>query len=481
MHTRVTILAACIGIGLLAAPWVQAQGQKGKTGQKARGKEKVEAPAVAAEAEAAPIASEGTFEACQDGQDNDGDTHVDCEDQDCEIYAICVPEPPPEYEPEPVFLEGPVTQTVVVHHRPLVERGGLCSDGLDNDSDGLVDCFDKDCHRTWYCRRQIYYVPEPSDKAPGFMFSIGGGLALPNFRGESEPVDSTFHGEVQFYPDLGLMAQLKFGYLPLRWMGLGVNINGGVSAASNREETEDSDLSFRYKYEAAKAFAFAGVFVRFQYPGERFVPYIDIGGGYSYARQRWWIYDGQEDWEDIDEEDSRYLDGLEEVETRTFRHFTLALEPGFDVFVRKRSVAVGLRAWLPVWATANPSTDNIGVMLNVTVTPMWRERPRLRPEYENPAATFEEETGEAPELEAAVPETVPDQPPEAAADAPFEGRWEKAETGPVEESTSEATGAEAAPSDAVAEDPYAEPKEDAKPARKNRKSKKDKKDKKASE
>ena len=33
--------------------------------------------------------NETTLDACRDRQDNDGDGHVDCDDQDCEIFAIC--------------------------------------------------------------------------------------------------------------------------------------------------------------------------------------------------------------------------------------------------------------------------------------------------------------------------------------------------------------------------------------------------------
>jgi hypothetical protein len=33
---------------------------------------------------------ENTIALCQDDADNDGDGHVDCDDQDCTIFAICV-------------------------------------------------------------------------------------------------------------------------------------------------------------------------------------------------------------------------------------------------------------------------------------------------------------------------------------------------------------------------------------------------------
>jgi hypothetical protein len=55
----------------------------------------VAAPASAAEKEQAEpaLVQENTLEGCRDGQDNDGDGHVDCADQDCAIYAACVQQP----------------------------------------------------------------------------------------------------------------------------------------------------------------------------------------------------------------------------------------------------------------------------------------------------------------------------------------------------------------------------------------------------
>jgi hypothetical protein len=108
---------------------------------------------------------------------------------------------------------------------------------------------------------------------------------------------------------------------------------------------------------------------------------------------------------------------MSDYDVRIFRHFTVALEPGFDVFVAKRVFAVGVRAWMPVWATSNPDVDNIGVMLNFSFTPMWREKPVIKPEYANPASTFEEETMEeeptVPATEGTVVAAEPAAPPPA--------------------------------------------------------------------
>lgn len=80
---------------------------------------------------------ENTLEMCQDSVDNDNDRHVDCDDQDCEIFAICVePEPaapaeqpapaapvaeePPRPEPDP---EEPTRVSVPRGYRRADSRG----------------------------------------------------------------------------------------------------------------------------------------------------------------------------------------------------------------------------------------------------------------------------------------------------------------------------------------------------------------------
>lgn len=64
-----------------------------------------------------------TPENCSDGIDNDGDGKVDCADGDCVNAANCV---------------TPSTET-------------NCSDGVDNDKDGKVDCADGDCSNSPSC------------------------------------------------------------------------------------------------------------------------------------------------------------------------------------------------------------------------------------------------------------------------------------------------------------------------------------------
>ena len=56
---------------------------------------------------------ENTLAACSDGVDNDGDAYVDCDDQDCSIFAVCA--------------------------------GGDADADADSCTDGLVDCGDGTC------------------------------------------------------------------------------------------------------------------------------------------------------------------------------------------------------------------------------------------------------------------------------------------------------------------------------------------------
>ena len=65
-------------------------------------------------------------ENCTDGVDNDGDGMADCDDQDCQNDIAC---------------QLPETETV-------------CDDGRDDDGDGFVDCADTDCTNDPVCAPQ---------------------------------------------------------------------------------------------------------------------------------------------------------------------------------------------------------------------------------------------------------------------------------------------------------------------------------------
>jgi hypothetical protein len=55
------------------------------------------------------LVQENTLVGCRDNKDNDGDGHVDCKDQDCEIYAMCLRPQATAPAPPPVLLSSYTT------------------------------------------------------------------------------------------------------------------------------------------------------------------------------------------------------------------------------------------------------------------------------------------------------------------------------------------------------------------------------------
>lgn len=108
---------------------------------------------------------ENTDEKCSDFIDNDGDGSVDCEDMDCSAQSIAVcqgswkgpingtgviqqTQAPTRRGPDlPALGEGMTVEDLMgVGDDKDGERNDLvCSDGLDNDGDGRVDCADFGC------------------------------------------------------------------------------------------------------------------------------------------------------------------------------------------------------------------------------------------------------------------------------------------------------------------------------------------------
>jgi hypothetical protein len=402
--TRKTWIKSLALAGLIvvsAAAGAQAKkGAKKKVGieKKVEAKAAVEAEAtpaageaslegeVADEAAAPEPAPEGSLEACQDQVDNDLDGHIDCADQDCEVFAACVTASTPE-----TVEEAPAEPVMMVAPPPLPERAWQCKDGIDNDENGLVDCHESACQISRYCKRKMYERPEPPEKVPGVFINFGFGLALPNYDVPTAETRSDDYGRVPFDPDIGLMLDFQAGYLFLKWLGAGINFKYAATFASNRERYYvEYDTTDNYKYVGTKFWGNLGGFVRFQWPFKRVVPHLSLHVGYSSTKYRWHIYDPDNSWNDVvdyeSDEDNNYIEG--ERDERTVpddggrsRHFLFALEPGFDAFVIKRLFGVGMRVWLPVVANENSSYDNVGVLLSFTFTPTWREAPRLKSEY----------------------------------------------------------------------------------------------------
>jgi hypothetical protein len=418
---------------------------------------------------------EDSLDACRDRLDNDRDGHFDCDDQDCQIYAICVIPRLPETEPEPEFepeeeplmmapMPSPGILLVAPSYDPRTrpETGTHCRDNIDNNENGLVDCYEKSCQSYRFCRRKIYERPETPNRRPGLFMGFGIGLATPNYRQPTAESKTTRGGDrIPFDPDLGAMGSFDIGYMFLKWIGIGIDVKGlSTSATNNYKGLSDEDDPMNYKYKGDKRSFFGGAFIRLQWPFSRIVPHLDIAGGYSYSSYEWRVYEPLTSWDDIDSWDSEDEEDMPDREVRrsTYRHFTFALSPGIDFFIAKRLLAIGLKAWLPVVAHQDSSTDNTGVMITFTGTPMWRERKRIKTEYlDQPEATtppppiplepYEPENAEADED---IQEEVPE---DAAMEAEAQTEDEEAADTEVEPETDDQEAAVEEPETTTAPEP----------------------------
>jgi hypothetical protein len=155
---------------------------------------------------------------CSDWVDNDGDSSVDCEDDDCNAPDITVcrgsfqrpqgadGDPSADQIPE---LSGDMSV------EDLIGRGGdadgerndyLCSDGIDNDRDGRIDCQDFGCR----------FDPSVAVCAstPGLRFGIVAGVGA-SLRIEETP-DIDLDGFTEYTDPIG---DVRFTRLQLRAFG----------------------------------------------------------------------------------------------------------------------------------------------------------------------------------------------------------------------------------------------------------------------
>jgi len=93
-RTILTLVVLC-AVALTASP---AAAQKRGASRTAPAAEPAPCTCPEEEAPAAPL-REGGLAECTDGIDNDGDGHLDCTDQDCEIYAVCAVPSAAAFEP----------------------------------------------------------------------------------------------------------------------------------------------------------------------------------------------------------------------------------------------------------------------------------------------------------------------------------------------------------------------------------------------
>ena len=86
---------------------------------------------------------ESTFEKCSDGIDNDGNGYADCEDRSCQPVTRSCSTENCVYNSTTNLSAAQACQESLAYSQS--ERDARCSDGLDNDGDGFVDCDDYDC------------------------------------------------------------------------------------------------------------------------------------------------------------------------------------------------------------------------------------------------------------------------------------------------------------------------------------------------
>ncbi len=85
---------------------------------------------------------ENTEAACSDGQDNNYNGLIDCADGDCKAMAYCqgATDEPPARAKG--FADLPFEQK----REQIIKEHAACTDGVDNDKDSLIDCQEYQCH-----------------------------------------------------------------------------------------------------------------------------------------------------------------------------------------------------------------------------------------------------------------------------------------------------------------------------------------------
>jgi hypothetical protein len=92
---------------------------------------------------------------CDNGMDDDSDGKVDCDDPDCSMRQACNPDLELICNDE---LDNDGDGLTDCMDPDCWDAGNCqehCSDGLDNDGDGLIDCLDPDCAEATSCKSEI--------------------------------------------------------------------------------------------------------------------------------------------------------------------------------------------------------------------------------------------------------------------------------------------------------------------------------------
>ena len=90
---------------------------------------------------------------CSDGIDDDHDGLTDCDDPDCEFFNVCIENTCDDGEDEDNDGDIDCADADCDRSEPCVET--KCEDGEDGDSDGDIDCADADCANHTVCLEVI--------------------------------------------------------------------------------------------------------------------------------------------------------------------------------------------------------------------------------------------------------------------------------------------------------------------------------------
>ena len=176
--------------------------------------------------------SEANDERCHDWVDNDGDGEIDCADAECQGPGITVCAGSDETHQasgdEDADMELPMTGDMTVEDLLASDPSGenndyTCSDGLDNDNDGRIDCADLGCR----------FDPQVTvcTQSPGFRFSVVAGVfAEADVTGL---VDDSIAGAPQ---EVGERLDVNFSRLQVRALGPTPFINTSFFLLSARLE-----------------------------------------------------------------------------------------------------------------------------------------------------------------------------------------------------------------------------------------------------
>jgi hypothetical protein len=89
-------------------------------------------------------------EICDDSIDNDGDGEIDCWDRDCSGDDACL-EICDDDDDNDLDGQADCDDSDCFGRPPCDGAETNCADGADNDGDGAADCADSDCYDPWIC------------------------------------------------------------------------------------------------------------------------------------------------------------------------------------------------------------------------------------------------------------------------------------------------------------------------------------------